>query len=60
MTTPHARTTSCKPGLLVVFTKDDIALQLSIDGAQLYRDKASDCWMFIWIIHNLHPLDYGI
>ena len=39
MTTPHARTTSCKPGLLVAFTKDDIALQLSIDGAQLYRDK---------------------
>jgi Transposase family tnp2 len=37
------------------FTKDDIALQISIDGAQLYRDKASDCWMFIWIIHNLRP-----
>ena len=37
------------------FTKNDIALQLSIDGAQLYRDKASDCWMFIWIIHNLRP-----
>ena len=37
------------------FTKDDIALQLSIDGAQLYRDKASDCWMFIWIVHNFRP-----
>jgi hypothetical protein len=37
------------------FTKDDITLQLSIDGAQLYRDKASDCWMFIWIIHNFRP-----
>ncbi|KAF8241157.1 hypothetical protein L208DRAFT_1229765 [Tricholoma matsutake] len=37
------------------FTKDNIALQLSIDGAQLYWDKASDCWMFIWIIHNVCP-----
>ena len=37
------------------FTKDDIALQLSIDGAQLYRDKASDCWISIWIIHNFRP-----
>lgn len=52
--------TACSHDLLQAwasgrFTKDDIALQLSIDGAQLYRDKASDCWMFIWIIHNLHP-----
>jgi hypothetical protein len=37
------------------FNKDDIMLQLSIDGAQLFCDKASDCWMFIWIIHNLRP-----
>jgi hypothetical protein len=37
------------------FTKDDITLQLSIDGAQLYRDRTSDCWIFIWIIHNLPP-----
>ena len=36
-------------------TKVDIALQLSIDGAQLYRDRTSDCWVFIWIIHNLPP-----
>jgi hypothetical protein len=52
--------TACSHDLLKAwasgqFTKDDIALQLSIDGAQLYRDKASDCWMFIWIIHNLRP-----
>ncbi|KAG6894511.1 hypothetical protein C0992_005782 [Termitomyces sp. T32_za158] len=37
------------------FRKGDISLQLSIDGAQLYRDKESDCWIFIWIIHNLSP-----
>ena len=33
----------------------DIVLQLSIDGAQLFRDKASECWIYIWIIHNLSP-----
>ena len=37
------------------FGKSDIALQLSIDGAQLRRDQASDAWVFIWIIHNLPP-----
>ena len=52
--------TACSHALLQAwvsrqFTKGDIALQLSIDGAQLYRDKASDCWMFIWIIHNIRP-----
>jgi hypothetical protein len=35
----------------------DIVLQLSLDGAQLFRDKASDCWMYIYIIHNFSP-DY--
>jgi hypothetical protein len=55
--------TACSHDLLQAwasgrFTKDDIALQLSIDGAQLYRDKAFDCWMFIWIVHNLRP-GYG-
>ena len=33
----------------------DILLQLSIDGAQLFRDKQSDCWIYIFIIHNLSP-----
>jgi len=28
---------------------------MSIDGAQLYHDKESDLWIFIWIIHNLPP-----
>lgn len=35
--------------------KDDILVQLSLDGAQLYQDKESDCWIFIYIIHNLAP-----
>ena len=28
---------------------------LSIDGAQLFRNKKSDCWMYIWIILDLAP-----
>ncbi|KAI5824775.1 hypothetical protein K523DRAFT_252480 [Schizophyllum commune Tattone D] len=44
----------------------DTVLMMSVDGAQLYRNKASDCWMQIWVImdqspdvryrkHNVHP-----
>ena len=35
--------------------KSDIALQFSIDGAQLRADRASEVWFFIWVIHNLPP-----
>lgn len=34
---------------------DDIVLMLSIDGAQLYAMKASDCWIYIWIVFDLSP-----
>jgi hypothetical protein len=34
---------------------DDMVLIFSIDGAQLYRNKVSDCWMYIWIILDLAP-----
>lgn len=37
------------------FLKSDIALQLSIDGAQLRPDQPSEAWVFIWIFHNLPP-----
>jgi hypothetical protein len=33
----------------------DMILMLSIDGAQLYAHKASDCWMYIWIIFDYSP-----
>lgn len=33
----------------------DVTLLLSIDGAQLYRYKASDCWIYIWIILDMSP-----
>ena len=34
---------------------DDIILTLSLNGAQLYEDKQSDLWMYIWIVINLSP-----
>jgi hypothetical protein len=35
--------------------ENDIVLMVSLDGAQLYESKQSDCWMYIWIIVNLSP-----
>ncbi|KAJ8589580.1 hypothetical protein M405DRAFT_899515, partial [Rhizopogon salebrosus TDB-379] len=35
--------------------ENDIVLMVSLDGAQLYESKQSDCWMYIWIILNLSP-----
>ena len=37
------------------FLKTDVALQLSIDGAQLRANQPSEAWFFIWVIHNLPP-----
>ena len=34
---------------------NDITLMLSLDGAQLYKNKASDTWVFIWIILDHSP-----
>ena len=34
---------------------DDIVIMLSIDGAQLYAHKSSDCWIYIWVIMDLSP-----
>lgn len=34
---------------------DDMVLMFSMDGAQLYRDKVSDCWIYIWVIFDLSP-----
>jgi hypothetical protein len=33
----------------------DVVVIGSIDGAQLYRNKHSDCWISIWIIAELTP-----
>ena len=34
---------------------DDTLLMLSIDGAQLYQSKQSDCWIYIWVLLDLAP-----
>ncbi|KAF8833937.1 hypothetical protein BDN67DRAFT_992757 [Paxillus ammoniavirescens] len=33
----------------------NIVLMVSLDGAQLYESKESDCWMYVWVILNLSP-----
>lgn len=33
----------------------DTLLMFSIDGAQLYQDKKSECWIYIWILLELAP-----
>ncbi|KAJ7254942.1 hypothetical protein B0H12DRAFT_1016693, partial [Mycena haematopus] len=33
----------------------DVVVMGSMDGAQLYRNKKSDCWISIWIIGDLTP-----
>jgi hypothetical protein len=35
----------------------DTVLMFSADGAQLYRNKKSDCWIYIWVVYNLAPGD---
>jgi hypothetical protein len=36
---------------------EDTVVMLSIDGAQMFRNKKSDCWMYIWIILDLAHQD---
>lgn len=36
-------------------TDNDTVLFFSVDGAQLYRNKKSDCWIAIWVILNWSP-----
>src|SRR5438309_689702 len=50
----------CGSDYLEAFTSgkiapDNMVLMLSIDGAQLYQSKQSDCWIYIWIVLNLAP-----
>jgi hypothetical protein len=33
----------------------DTVLMFSIDGAQLYESKKSNCWIYIWILVDLAP-----
>ncbi|KAJ3019329.1 hypothetical protein NUW54_g116 [Trametes sanguinea] len=36
-------------------SSEDVVVALSIDGAQLHRNKKSDCWIYIWVILSLGP-----
>jgi len=36
----------------------DTVLMFSADGVQLYQNKKSDCWIYIWVIYNLAPGDH--
>ncbi len=35
--------------------RHDTLLMFSIDGAQIYKGKKSDCWIYIWVVLNLSP-----
>ncbi|KAI9066131.1 hypothetical protein FKP32DRAFT_1610294 [Trametes sanguinea] len=34
---------------------EDMLLMFSIDGTQFYESKMSNCWVYIWAIHELRP-----
>ena len=34
---------------------DDVVVVFTVDGAQLYRDKESDCWLGVWVVLDLSP-----
>lgn len=34
---------------------DDTLLMVSLDAAELYRDKESSCWVAIWVLLDLSP-----
>ena len=35
--------------------EDDFMLMMSFDGAQLFANKVSDCWIYIWVIFDRAP-----
>jgi len=35
--------------------EDNLVLMFSMDGAQLYTQKQSACWIYIWVLFNLTP-----
>src|SRR6266404_9785155 len=52
--------TACGDGLMDawpsgVFCGSDVALQFSINSAQLRPNQPSEAWVFIWVIHTLPP-----
>ncbi|OBZ79028.1 hypothetical protein A0H81_01464 [Grifola frondosa] len=35
--------------------REDMVLMFSVDGAQLYQSKLSDCWVYIWMVLDYAP-----
>ncbi|RDX40842.1 hypothetical protein OH76DRAFT_1459357 [Lentinus brumalis] len=38
-----------------IINPDDMLLMFSVDGAQLYESKASDCYIYIWVLFDMSP-----
>ncbi|EJD40588.1 hypothetical protein AURDEDRAFT_69965, partial [Auricularia subglabra TFB-10046 SS5] len=36
-------------------TDSDLLLMVSYEGCQIYRDKHSDCWIYVWIFVSVSP-----
>jgi hypothetical protein len=43
---------ACQSGRI---KEGDAVLMFSIDGAQLYESKQSDCWIYIWVVFDHAP-----
>ncbi|KAI0366722.1 hypothetical protein BV20DRAFT_628003 [Pilatotrama ljubarskyi] len=43
---------ACQRGQI---SEDDTCVLFSMDGAQLYEHKASNCWIYIWILVDVAP-----
>ncbi|KAI0704478.1 hypothetical protein C8T65DRAFT_547648, partial [Cerioporus squamosus] len=38
-----------------IINPEDLTVMFSVDGAQLYKMKQSDCWIYVWILMDLSP-----
>ncbi|KAF8546079.1 hypothetical protein OG21DRAFT_1427944, partial [Imleria badia] len=36
-------------------SENDIVVMASLNGLQIYEDKDSNCWLYIWVVINLAP-----
>ncbi len=36
---------------------EDLTLMFLVDGAQLYKMKQSDCWIYVWVLLDMSPKD---
>jgi hypothetical protein len=36
-------------------SENNIVVMASLNGLQIYEDKDSNCWLYIWVVINLAP-----